>query len=769
MIRKINRRFALVLTVFSVLWFFSCGAVPEAFETVLSERAVIMEPGTLAKLQSLDDDGTLTFTGLSQEETPKAGDILIAAPSENAPYGFLLKVTEVQQKEGSTVILTEEASIADVIVSGEVSFDLNLNDQIDEVFDEDDNPLEYETVPEPVSAARTAGRAASGVVTGGNISFPVNVPVFQGVSLKGNVTLGNSMLFDMKVSGGVLQAMTFTVTNKTALALTLNGEYENAVQLAQKKTLGKIQFRPQTVMVGPVPLTFCPVVYLYLNAGLTGKIAGQVDLLNGNYTVTTGFAHRNGTTTGIFQHTAAANEPGGSVLLSGTAGVSLEPLFVAPFMNMKDISISLGADLYGRAEVQGLPLANRYNADPVLTGTVGADAKVTGKFKVFGFGIADYNASVPVFEKQVFEASLFPRFAPLAFSDITDTSATARARAETPEHFFAMFPVSQYGLCLGTGNPPAITDTTVSHTSQGSLPASWTAVSAPFAEANLTSLIKGTTYYVAPYFTNWLGTFYGQASAFNTEDEKEPPPGNGRIVMMTTNAQSFAFTITAQACTVDWGDGTVKEYTPVNSSVSHSYSDQTVRTVTVIGTDLTRFECNYSSLSSLDVSDCTSLTELRCNYSSLSSLDVSGLTALRTLVCNYNTQLSSLDVSGLTALTWLMCRENQLSSLDVSGLTALNSLDCGSNKLSSLDVSGLTALNSLDCDSNKLSSLDVSGLTALGTLYCRGNQLSIDAFNSIFTSLPPTTYLRSIYCGGNPGYNYIDQSYAIECGWIARS
>jgi len=54
-------------------------------------------------------------------------------------------------------------------------------------------------------------------------------------------------------------------------------------------------------------------------------------------------------------------------------------------------------------------------------------------------------------------------------------------------------------------------------------------------------------------------------------------------------------------------------------------------------------------------------------------------------------------------------------------------------------------------------------------LYCRGNQLSIDAFNSIFTSLPPTTYLRSIYCGGNPGYNYIDQSYAIECGWIARS
>ena len=183
MICKIKRMFGLVSMAFLVGWLFSCKngvdpvvipEEPEVPELVLNEQAIIMEAETLAKLQGLDDSGMLTFTGLSIEETPKVGSILIAAPSENAPYGFLCKVIGVQQDGDSTRILTEEASIADVIVSGELSSSFDLNDHILGFFDEDDNPLDYE----PVSAARTSGRAARN--TTGDISIPVAVPIFEG-------------------------------------------------------------------------------------------------------------------------------------------------------------------------------------------------------------------------------------------------------------------------------------------------------------------------------------------------------------------------------------------------------------------------------------------------------------------------------------------------------------------------------------------------------------------------------------------------------------
>ena len=118
-----------------------------------------------------------------------------------------------------------------------------------------------------------------------------------------------------------------------------------------------------------------------------------------------------------------------------------------------------------------------------------------------------------------------------------------------------------------------------------------------------------------------------------------------------------------------------------------------------------------------------SLTKLECSYNQLESLDVSANTALTELYCLYN-QLTSLDVSANTALTELYCLSNQLTSLDVSANTALTVLDCSSNSLTSLDVSANTALTELWCGYNQLTSLDVSANTALTELWCGYNQLT---------------------------------------------
>ena len=179
---------------------------------------------------------------------------------------------------------------------------------------------------------------------------------------------------------------------------------------------------------------------------------------------------------------------------------------------------------------------------------------------------------------------------------------------------------------------------------------------------------------------------------------------------------------------------------------------------------LTKLECSYNQLESLDVSANTALTELYCLYNQLTSLDVSANTALTELYCLSN-QLTSLDVSANTALTVLDCSSNSLTSLDVSANTALTELWCGYNQLTSLDVSANTALTELWCGYNQLTSLDVSANTALTTLWCYYNQLEsldvsantalmvLECDDNQLTSLDVSanTALTFLECEDNPG------------------
>ena len=152
-------------------------------------------------------------------------------------------------------------------------------------------------------------------------------------------------------------------------------------------------------------------------------------------------------------------------------------------------------------------------------------------------------------------------------------------------------------------------------------------------------------------------------------------------------------------------------------------------------TVLTRLDCTYNQLTTLDVSGCTALAELYCNNNQLTSLDVSKNTALTELDCGGN-QLTSLDVSKNTALTKLDCGSNQLTLLDVTKNNALEYLHCDFNQLTSLDVSKNTALTALYCYVNQLTALDVSKNTALARLDCFSNQIKGKEMDALVASLP---------------------------------
>ncbi|MBP5492957.1 MAG: DUF4214 domain-containing protein [Clostridiales bacterium] len=134
-------------------------------------------------------------------------------------------------------------------------------------------------------------------------------------------------------------------------------------------------------------------------------------------------------------------------------------------------------------------------------------------------------------------------------------------------------------------------------------------------------------------------------------------------------------------------------------------------------TTIKRISCTDCSLTTLNVSGCTSLEDLECSENSLTSLDVSNITTLKKLVC-VECDLTALNVNGCSSLGFLHCDYNSLTSLDVSGCTSLKSLEFRENPIESVNLNGCISLSYLSCRETKLSSLDLSGCPKLSTLDC---------------------------------------------------
>ena len=208
------------------------------------------------------------------------------------------------------------------------------------------------------------------------------------------------------------------------------------------------------------------------------------------------------------------------------------------------------------------------------------------------------------------------------------------------------------------------------------------------------------------------------------------------VMTMTTSSDNVKIRLAGSGTfTIDWGDGsqivkgTLKEYKKRwwhKREYSYSYANNSSRTITITGENVTHLSSNGNSL-------------------------------------------TSLDVSKNTALTYLECRFNKLTSLDVSKNTKLLRLICQGNELTSLDVSKNVLLTGLDCSMNSLKNLDMSHNTSLTRLSCAGNRLNNAALNNLFGTLNSTAGKKIILTGRHFGeeVNY-DESIAMNNGWEIR-
>lgn len=203
-------------------------------------------------------------------------------------------------------------------------------------------------------------------------------------------------------------------------------------------------------------------------------------------------------------------------------------------------------------------------------------------------------------------------------------------------------------------------------------------------------------------------------------------------------------------------------------------------------TALKELRCWANSFTSLNLNSNTELTYLDCApNSSLTTLNVSNCSKLQTVYC-YSTALTGLTITGkpnltrldchnCTSLKYIYCYNDNLTTLNVTGCTALERLDCYYN-YNLAEITGLgdcTAITYLDCEDCAITDLSaVNSMTNLEKLYCRNNKISTLTLNYkpnlSFVRVSGNPNLTTLRCSGNSQLSsvYLYNCPALESAWI---
>lgn len=278
------------------------------------------------------DEASVTFTVPSElSDNINKGCIIVSEPIQQAPYGFVRKVTGISMDGSKMVVHTGEGSLSDVIEDGVIAFQVSfLKDDIEVLNNNREKHLE------------TAD-------TEKWIRLIFEKEIIDGLKFSGEIKVQPAIDFYMIIEGFTIKEFFCQLKTKTISELKAESELKSEL-VKYKKSLNEIlglqpiELQPITVMVGPVPFVFTPSIDIQVGCDI--NIAAKVSATySADGTALSGFSYNPARTDypwkPLFNVTSKYNFSPMQLSLGG----SLKP-FIGPQLNMNLYKVPEFFNLY---------------------------------------------------------------------------------------------------------------------------------------------------------------------------------------------------------------------------------------------------------------------------------------------------------------------------------------------------------------------------------------------------------------------------------------
>jgi len=232
---------------------------PGTHEIIVADITKVMDAETRAAISAIDTANyTFTFNGTTGLLNNLAiGDILVDSASEFAGYGYLRKVTGIQNTKSEITVTTEPAGITDAVKQGEIHFNtgaLSINN------------ITHMELADGVTLKSLKGTD----FTVFDMDYDMD---FDNLNVNGNTSLNIDLFFDFEWSCDCFALPPEVIIDTFASGVDLNqsasinivSESGTTIGLDEPISLAKFYFEPWTFSLGPVPVVFVPIVDLIMD------------------------------------------------------------------------------------------------------------------------------------------------------------------------------------------------------------------------------------------------------------------------------------------------------------------------------------------------------------------------------------------------------------------------------------------------------------------------------------------------------------------------
>jgi hypothetical protein len=229
---------------------------------ILGENTEVLGDAALAALESVaPDQSTFRFAeGSTQAEALAVGDVIVAEPGPQLPYGALRKVTAVSQTEGDVVVTTTQAALDEAVSDGELVVTGTVT--------QDDIVNVLHQAPGVRMVADTEGVRAHGLSKKrerrAGITLEFDLTLLETIKLQGSLGFTQSFSLSATNSFGFLQKV--RVTSTTTQTTSLRAAVQQSFNREFKKEIGSYSFPTFWVTFGVVPVCFTPELSIYIGA-----------------------------------------------------------------------------------------------------------------------------------------------------------------------------------------------------------------------------------------------------------------------------------------------------------------------------------------------------------------------------------------------------------------------------------------------------------------------------------------------------------------------